>query len=66
MAWIEERERKKGIVYKTYWRDISGITRRKISTIRNADTAAFYEAIGYTHDDVVSLGRRLVHDEAGQ
>lgn len=32
----------------------------------NADAAAFYEALGYALDDVVSLGRRLVHDEAGQ
>src|SRR5262245_16423520 len=29
----------------------------------NADVLAFYEAIGYRVDDVVSLGKRLVDDE---
>ena len=28
----------------------------------NADAVAFYGAIGYTEDDVVSLGRRLIVD----
>ena len=32
----------------------------------NADVVAFYEALGYAPDDVVSLGKRLVHDEVGQ
>ncbi len=30
----------------------------------NATALAFYEAIGYAFDDVVSMGRRLVDDEA--
>jgi|RhiMethySRZTD1v2_1073278.scaffolds.fasta_scaffold58136_3 ribosomal protein S18 acetylase RimI-like enzyme len=30
----------------------------------NADVLAFYEAIGYRVDEVVSLGKRLVDDEA--
>ena len=34
MAWIEERQRKKGIVYKTYWRDVSGITRTKTFSVK--------------------------------
>ena len=29
----------------------------------NADAIALYTALGYTKDDVVSLGRRLVEDE---
>ena len=29
----------------------------------NADVLAFYEAIGYRVDEVVSLGKRLVDDE---
>lgn len=29
----------------------------------NADAMAFYAQLGYAVDDVVSLGRRLVHDE---
>jgi ribosomal protein S18 acetylase RimI-like enzyme len=35
--------------------------------IRTSNIAAvrFYESIGYTLDDVVSMGRRLVDDEAG-
>jgi ribosomal protein S18 acetylase RimI-like enzyme len=28
----------------------------------NADVIAFYRKLGYTQDDVVSLGRRLIHD----
>jgi RimJ/RimL family protein N-acetyltransferase len=28
----------------------------------NAAAIGFYEALGYTADDVVSLGRRLEHD----
>jgi ribosomal protein S18 acetylase RimI-like enzyme len=28
----------------------------------NADALRFYERLGYTTDDVVSLGRRLIHD----
>ena len=31
----------------------------------NLDVVAFYEALGYSPDDVVSLGKRLVDDEAG-
>ena len=30
----------------------------------NVDAVRFYESIGYTTDEVVSLGRRLVDDEA--
>jgi len=30
----------------------------------NIDAVRFYESIGYTIDDVVSMGRRLVDDEA--
>ena len=30
----------------------------------NRPAIGFYEAIGYSHDEVVSLGRRLVDDEA--
>ena len=29
----------------------------------NLDVIAFYEALGYVEDDVVSLGKRLVRDE---
>lgn len=29
----------------------------------NGDVIAFYNAIGYSNDDVVSLGKRLVHDD---
>jgi ribosomal protein S18 acetylase RimI-like enzyme len=29
----------------------------------NADAVAFYESIGYSMDDVVSMGRRLIDDE---
>jgi ribosomal protein S18 acetylase RimI-like enzyme len=28
----------------------------------NAEVIAFYRKLGYTQDDVVSLGRRLIHD----
>ncbi len=28
----------------------------------NADVIAFYERLGYAQDDVVSLGKRLIHD----
>ncbi|CAN7340098.1 GNAT family acetyltransferase [Variovorax sp. LjRoot290] len=28
----------------------------------NAEVIAFYRKLGYTRDDVVSLGRRLIHD----
>ena len=31
----------------------------------NADVIAFYRAIGYLEDSVVSLGKRLQHDTAG-
>jgi len=31
----------------------------------NDEALAFYEALGYVHDDVVSLGRRLEHDLPG-
>ena len=31
----------------------------------NLEVVAFYEALGYSPDDVVSLGKRLVDDEAG-
>ena len=30
----------------------------------NADVIAFYSAIGYREDDVVSMGKRLEHDDA--
>lgn len=30
----------------------------------NAEVIAFYRALGYTPDDVVSLGRRLISDDA--
>lgn len=30
----------------------------------NDEALAFYESLGYVRDDVVSLGRRLEHDEA--
>ena len=30
----------------------------------NVDAVRFYESIGYTMDEVVSLGRRLIDDEA--
>lgn len=29
----------------------------------NASAAAFYEALGYTNDEVISFGRRLIHDQ---
>lgn len=29
----------------------------------NGDAVAFYEALGFTHDPVLSLGKRLVDDE---
>lgn len=29
----------------------------------NADVLAFYAALGYVQDDVVSLGKRLIHDD---
>jgi ribosomal protein S18 acetylase RimI-like enzyme len=29
----------------------------------NADVIAFYRSLGYTVDDVVSLGKRLVQDD---
>jgi ribosomal protein S18 acetylase RimI-like enzyme len=28
----------------------------------NAEVVAFYRKLGYTQDDVISLGRRLIHD----
>jgi ribosomal protein S18 acetylase RimI-like enzyme len=28
----------------------------------NADVTAFYEKLGYVQDDVLSLGKRLIHD----
>jgi ribosomal protein S18 acetylase RimI-like enzyme len=28
----------------------------------NAEVVAFYRRLGYTQDDVISLGRRLIHD----
>lgn len=28
----------------------------------NAEVLAFYRKLGYTQDDVISLGRRLIHD----
>ena len=28
----------------------------------NADVVAFYRSIGYTEDDVVSMGKRLIED----
>ena len=31
----------------------------------NDEALTFYEALGYVHDDVVSLGRRLEHDLPG-
>lgn len=31
----------------------------------NSDALRFYESIGYTLDDVVSMGRRLVDDQSG-
>lgn len=31
-------------------------------TSRNADVIAFYGALGYRADDVVSLGKRLIDD----
>ena len=31
----------------------------------NIDAVRFYESIGYSMDDVVSMGRRLIDDEAG-
>lgn len=31
----------------------------------NAGVLAFYEAIGYAQDDVVSMGKRLEHDQKG-
>jgi ribosomal protein S18 acetylase RimI-like enzyme len=27
-----------------------------------AEVVAFYRRLGYTQDDVISLGRRLIHD----
>jgi ribosomal protein S18 acetylase RimI-like enzyme len=30
---------------------------------RNADVVAFYEHLGYRPDDVVNLGKRLIHDD---
>jgi ribosomal protein S18 acetylase RimI-like enzyme len=30
----------------------------------NSEALHFYESIGYTHDDVVSMGRRLVDDRS--
>jgi len=35
--------------------------------IRTDNPAAvkFYESIGYNTDDVVSMGKRLVHDDTG-
>jgi hypothetical protein len=29
----------------------------------NAEVIEFYRKIGYTQDDVISLGRRLIHDQ---
>jgi ribosomal protein S18 acetylase RimI-like enzyme len=29
----------------------------------NSDVAAFYERLGYLDDDVISLGKRLTHDD---
>ena len=31
----------------------------------NTDVIAFYRELGYTQDDAVSLGRRLIHDTHG-
>jgi hypothetical protein len=31
----------------------------------NSSAVRFYESIGYSFDDVVSMGRRLVDDEVG-
>jgi ribosomal protein S18 acetylase RimI-like enzyme len=28
----------------------------------NTEVVAFYRKLGYTQDDVISLGRRLIHD----
>ncbi len=30
----------------------------------NAEVIEFYRRLGYAQDDVVSLGRRLIHDQA--
>ncbi len=32
---------------------------------QNESALAFYQRLGYVQDDVVSLGKRLVHDDAG-
>jgi ribosomal protein S18 acetylase RimI-like enzyme len=32
----------------------------------NSDVVAFYSSIGYTEDDVVSMGKRLEHDDAAR
>jgi ribosomal protein S18 acetylase RimI-like enzyme len=32
----------------------------------NADAVSFYESIGFVEDDVISLGKRLVRDDAGE